>query len=237
MKLRVPSSLDEITVGQYQEFVKVQKNTNDNEFLAQKMISIFCGIPMNDVLNIEYNSIVDVTNHLTSLFSKEPEFKTRIEFNGIDLGFIPNLEKISLGEYIDLEEGLKDWSTYHKALSVMYRPVELKIGDKYEIKDYDGSEHFHELFKELPVSVALASTVFFCRLGIELSEAILTSSEEEEKTQKKTSQVEDNSERIGDGTNQFMQSQKAIFYDLKKSLEWDYMNPLRFSPLKHRSKQ
>ena len=176
MKLRVPSSLEEITVGKYQEFVKIQSKSNDPEFLAQKMISIFCDIPISDVLNIEYNSIVDVTNHITKLFEVEPEFKTRIEFNGIDLGFIPNLEKISLGEYIDLEEGLKDWSTYHKALSVMYRPVDLKIGDKYELRKYDGSEDFHELFKELPVSVALSATVFFCRLGIELSEAILASS-------------------------------------------------------------
>ena len=161
MKLRVPSSLEEITVGQYQELVKVQNNSNDNEFISQKMVSIFCGIPMASVLKIEYSSIIDLSNHFTKLFESKPEFKTRIDFNGVDLGFIPNLEKISLGEYIDLEEGLKDWGTYHKALAVMYRPVELKIGDKYSIREYDGSEEFHELFKELPLSVAISSTVFF----------------------------------------------------------------------------
>jgi hypothetical protein len=236
MKLRVPSSLEEITTGQYQEFIKVQQNSNDNEFIAQKMISIFCGIPMKDVINIEYNSVVDLTNHFTSLFSEEPEFKTRIEFNGIDLGFIPNLEKISMGEYIDLEEGLKDWSTYHKALSVMYRPVELKVGDKYEIRKYDGSEDFHELFKELPVSVALSATIFFCRLGIELSKAILTSSTQTQETQKKTSQAEGNSQETGDGINQYTQSQKEIYYALTKSLEWEYTRPLHSFHLKSKSK-
>ena len=52
IELTVPNSLDSITLEQYQEFIKVKEQTNDHEFLAQKMISIFCGITMKEVLNI-----------------------------------------------------------------------------------------------------------------------------------------------------------------------------------------
>ena len=41
LELTIPTDLNEITLGQYQQFVKVKETTNDTEMLAEKMIQIF----------------------------------------------------------------------------------------------------------------------------------------------------------------------------------------------------
>ena len=46
LELTVPTSLNEIPLSNYQEFIKMREKTNDDEFMAQKMIEIFCGIKL-----------------------------------------------------------------------------------------------------------------------------------------------------------------------------------------------
>ncbi len=42
--IEIPESLNEITLDQYQRYLKIQDNNDDDKFLAVKMIEIFCGI-------------------------------------------------------------------------------------------------------------------------------------------------------------------------------------------------
>ena len=224
--LKVPNSLEDISVNQYQEFVKVQKNTNDHEFLAQKMISIFCEIPLTEVLKIKYSSVVELANHFTELFKEETPLKTRFEFNGIEFGFIPQLDEISFGEYIDLEQHLQDWDSYHKALSVLYRPIKSTIAGKYTIRDYEIDENHQELMKCIPVSVALGATLFFCRLGRELSALTLDSLAREQKETKKTLPLEQSSQRNGHGTKAYTQLLRETSQSLMKLQDSEFMNAL-----------
>ena len=233
--LKVPSNLDEITVGQYQEFVKVQSNTNDPEFLAQKMISIFCEISLSDVLNIKYSSIVEIAQHFTDIFKEESPLKTRFEFKGIDFGFVPKLEDISFGEYIDLEQHLQNWDSYHKALAVLYRPVNSSIGGKYTIRDYSIDENHQDLMKHIPVSIALGATLFFCRLGRELSVLTLDSlARMEEEKQKKTLPQGQSLEGNGLGINQYIQLLKETSQNLMKLQDSEFTNVSPILPLKAR---
>ena len=224
--LKVPNSLEDISVNQYQEFVKVQKNTNDHEFLAQKMISIFCEIPLTEVLKIKYSSVVELANHFTELFKEETPLKTRFEFNGIEFGFIPQLDEISFGEYIDLEQHLQDWDSYHKALSVLYRPINSSIAGKYTIRDYEIDENHQELMKCIPVSVALGATLFFCRLGRELSALTLDSLAREQKETKKTLPLEQSSPKNGHGTKAYTQLLKETSQSLMKLQDSEFMSAL-----------
>ena len=50
-KLKVPVSLDDISLKDYQKYVKVAEDNKDNEdqdFLTLKILSIFCGITMKE---------------------------------------------------------------------------------------------------------------------------------------------------------------------------------------------
>ena len=45
-KLLVPETLSEITLGQYQKFIKISEENENTLFLQQKMIEIFCRIDL-----------------------------------------------------------------------------------------------------------------------------------------------------------------------------------------------
>ena len=53
IQVKVPTSLNEIPLKHYVDFLNVQKGSNDDEFIAQKMIEIFCGIRLTDVAKIK----------------------------------------------------------------------------------------------------------------------------------------------------------------------------------------
>ena len=74
VKILVPESLSEITLEQYQKFLKISKDNEDSLFLQQKMVEIFCNIDLKQVMNIKYNSITKITNHLNTLFEQKPTF-------------------------------------------------------------------------------------------------------------------------------------------------------------------
>ena len=50
-------SYNEIPLKHYQDFLKVQGNSNDEEFIAQKMVEIFCGINLSEVAKIKLKSL------------------------------------------------------------------------------------------------------------------------------------------------------------------------------------
>ncbi len=215
MKIEViiPNDLSEITLDQYQRFLKIQENNTDEKFLTSKMIEIFCGIKLPEVLKMRVNDVALITNILTEMFENIPQLVQRFKMNGVEYGFIPDLDDMSLGEYIDLDTYLGDWENIHRAMAVLYRPIKNKSGNRYNIKDYDG-KGFEDM-KDMPLDAVLSSIVFFYNLGIELSKAMmnyLETTEEEALTEYL------NSQQNGVGINQFTHSLKGILQDLKISL-------------------
>jgi hypothetical protein len=213
-KIIVPSTLDEITLKQYQEFIKAQEDSNDEEFIAMKMVSVFCNIEMKEVSNISYSSIIDVVEHLNNLFAKKHEFVKRFTLGGVEFGFIPDLENISFGEYIDLESNLTSFDTMHKAMAVMYRPVVKEQKNNYDIEQYVSSTNYAEVMEFAPVSIALAAQVFFWTLGSELLQATLGYLEKTmNKKQKEILAKQLNLESGGDGIAAYMHSLKEMLHD------------------------
>ena len=47
IEINVPTSLSEITLRQYQKFLKIAEENPEGNFLDAKMIEIFCGIPLS----------------------------------------------------------------------------------------------------------------------------------------------------------------------------------------------
>ncbi len=41
ISIKIPTGLDEISLGQYQKFLKIQEENEDKNFIAQKMVEIF----------------------------------------------------------------------------------------------------------------------------------------------------------------------------------------------------
>jgi hypothetical protein len=133
----------------------------------QKLVEIFCGIDLEITLKIKYNDLVKITEKINKVINSNAPHTPRFTLNGVQYGFVPNLDDITLGEYIDLDNYLTSWETMDKALSVLYRPITVDKGDRYLIEEYDGSKYSDAMSKS-PLSVAVGAMVFFWNLNKEL---------------------------------------------------------------------
>lgn len=229
-KLQVPGTLNDITLGQYQRFKKIAENITEGEFLNQKMVEIFCNVQLHHVLLIKRSSVLEIVNHINSLFNNSYELSTVFDIQGHKFGFIPNLDKITQGEYVDLDTYIVDWDKMHNAMAVLYRPIKEQKGDKYTIIDYQGTDEFANLMKHMPLGVALGAYVFFYHLGSELLNSTLKFLQHEAK--ELISQHSDNFQNVGDGIMQYIDLLTDKYLDLTKSPANPFTSALHFSPMR-----
>jgi len=213
-RLNIPNKLSEITLRKYQKFVKLNVEDVDERFLQVKMIEIFCEVSHENVLKIKFADADKVTAILGEMFTQKPQLVTKFSLNGIEYGFIPELDEISFGEYIDLDTYLGDWENIHTAMNVLYRPIKSKKGNRYVIKDYDVSTKDNLL--DMPLDAVISSVFFFYHLGKDL--LVVMNRFLERELSKIPYHQEQDLMLNGDGIKQFSHSLKGILEDLKISL-------------------
>ena len=213
VKVTIPNQLSEIKLHQYQKYLKIQENNSDDTFLASKMIEVFCGIELRDAFKMKAKDVYRISNILTDMFEQKPKLVQRFTMDGVEYGFIPNLDDISLGEYIDLDTHLSKWENMHLAMAVLYRPINNKLKSKYTIEEYEAKDQ--DKMKNMPMDAVISSMLFFYRLGIELSKVMTNYLEQEEDT---IIHLRDSLQQSGVGIHQFTHSLKGILNELNISL-------------------
>ncbi len=83
--------------------------------------------------NIEVKDYNEIVLQLSEVLKQEPKFIQRFSLEGMEFGFIPNLDNITAGEYIDLDTYLKDEETHINAMAILYRPIVSSIKNDYKI--------------------------------------------------------------------------------------------------------
>jgi hypothetical protein len=216
LHLQIPDSIKDITLKQYMDFERVNIEGNqDSIFLMQKTVEIFCNVNLDLTLQIKYNDLKEITNHIYSLLEKDTDLVTVFKLEDIEYGFIPKLDDITLGEYIDLDTYLGSWKNMHKAMSILYRPIEYRKGNRYLIEDYKGTDDADKMLN-VSLDVPLGAMVFFWNLRSELLSLSLNYSRQalgENLTSEQLQTLEVN----GVGINQSLHSLTAILNDLKIS--------------------
>jgi hypothetical protein len=177
------------------------------------MIEIFCELKLTDVMKLKLADVNGICAILSDMFNEKPALKKTFFMDGVEYGFIPNLEDISFGEYIDLDNYLTDWELMDRAMGVLYRPIKNRYGERYSIEEYTAKETGY--MKAMPLDAALSAVLFFYHLGIDLSMTMMNYLEHKEET---ALQQFLNLEQSGVGTRQFTHSLKEILQDLKISL-------------------
>lgn len=172
LTLNIPESLNEVTLDQYQQWLKVAEDKELDNFLQQKMIEIFCGVTLKQVMLIKAKDIESIVVQISELFNqKENKFIDRFKYQDKDFGFIPKLDDMTFGEYVDLDTYLADWQLMHKAMSVLYRPITFKKKNQYLIEEYETADKYN--MKQMTLDVVFGSMVFFWNLRNELQTHIL----------------------------------------------------------------
>ena len=228
MKLDIllPTSLSEIPLVRYQKFIEMKEQSNDEEFIANKMIQIFCGIELKEVMQIKVKELNGLIKHFTDVFSEKPQLVRQFKIKDIEFGFIPKIDDISFGEYVDLEHHFQNWSTYHKAMAVMFRPIKEKHGDKYTIVDYEPNEDMQELMKFAPLDVAISASVFFWSIASELLSLTMSYLQNEvtKMTRSLNTPNEANLAKGGAGIQASINALKEISPSLIQSPNYDLLN-------------
>ena len=226
--LTIPFSLGQITLGQYQDYLKILEkwDKEDETYLKLKILQIFCKMSASDVQKIKLSDFDDTIQHINDLFDTTTDkLINRFKMVGsdgeggertVEFGFIPKLDDISFGEYIDLESYIGKWESMHKAMAVLFRPVAKESRGFYLIEDYEGSSKYSDAMRDMPVDVALSATVFFYRLWIKLQTYTLdylakeTLKEGVQQASKPTSLLN------GAGISQYIRSLKEMSEELMK---------------------
>jgi hypothetical protein len=182
LKLTVPNDLGEIKLSDYVKYLKVLEVNEDDAysdvFVHQKVLEIFCGVPLLDAVEYKMSDVRKVVNIITATLNKQPDLVRTFKLGDTEFGFIPKLDDMTFGEYVDLDSNLGNWDNMYKAMAVLYRPIKQKIGDKYLIDEYKG-DLYYDAMLHTPMDAVVSSMVFFYNLGKELSIAMTKYLEEE----------------------------------------------------------
>jgi len=217
VNINVPDSLNEITLYQYQRFEKLIQENEASHFVNQKTIEIFCNIELKDVARIRIADIDDLLLHLDNLLQQKPKLTKTFKLGVYEFGFIPKLEDMTSGEFIDLENYLGSTETLHQAMAVLFRPIKSKIKDLYTIEEYESSYKYSEVLKYMPLDIALGSMLFFWTLQNDCVNALTDYIQNEVEQSEQAKQV---LVKSGVGINQFTQQLKGIFSDSMPSLNY-----------------
>ena len=212
INIKIPETLREITLDQYQKFDKLVSNNEPSEFVNQKTIEIFCNIDLKDIAKIRIADVNDILSHLNALLQIKPKYIPTFKLSGLEYGFIPKLEDITAGEFIDLETYMSDTQTLHKAMAVLFRPITNKTKNLYQIEPYENSDKYSEVLKSMPLDVVLGSIVFFYHLH---NDCVIGLKDYIQSEVNQSEQLNNLLEESGVGINQFTQQLEGIFSTLK----------------------
>ena len=173
VKLTIPDNWKDITIGTYQEYVKIQEGKGTDKTKVVKSLALLCNTSPFIVKKMAYTDLLEIMEIIKKMIDTEPteqDFKKLFKFKGEEYGFCPNLSRLTTGEYIDLETYCKDpIENLHIIMSILYRRVTKKVNERYAIEAYNPEEFKEELFKDCPMNIALSSLGFFLTLGERLA--------------------------------------------------------------------
>ena len=228
INIKYPTHLQEIPLSAYQKWLKVEETTNDEEILAFKFVSIFCGLEMRTVSRMGVKDVYFLIGKIKEVLGQEAKFNKRWKFNGVEFGLVPDLENMSFGEYIDVESHLTKWDGLHKAMAVLYRPITQTYKDTYEVEEYEPNEKYMEIMQNLPLNIVLGTSLFFCNLEKELLRNLTQFLKEETKRMNNKTIIANgrNSTKIGNGTIPFIELAMEICSSSTELQRYPFIKPL-----------
>jgi hypothetical protein len=213
---KIPTELNDIPLRQYQAFQKIidaNKGNEDSTHVQIKMLEIFCGADINVMRQCDINKFDAAVLALKKVMDQKHIHSRIINVNGREFGFIPKLEDMTMGEYVDLESSLADPQLFHKAMAVMYRPIKMKVKDTYLIEAYKADEDLADTMKDAGLQDVFGAMVFFWNLGSALVANIIHSLKEEYQMNTEAGR---NSQSDGAGINPLITSLETMLQSSKE---------------------
>ncbi len=174
----------DITVKQYKSIADLTVEEGSTEWLA-KSIGIFCNLTPDLVAKLtvaELERISKIVQRINDPEENNQELVKKIDYKGERYGFHPNLSKLTVGEFADLETYCAGgfFENINEIMGILYRPIKIEGGNFYSIEEYTG-DVLPNHWDDLPMAVVLGATNFFLSIGVSLTTDLANSLVEEEK--------------------------------------------------------
>ena len=177
VKIEIPEALADISVEKYKKFIMMATEENGDE----QALYHFCGLTPDQQENMKKKDRDYIRGKIGEALNEKPTLVQTFKYRGVEYGFHPKLEDISMGEYVDLDEYLKEpYKNAEKVLGILYRPITNKMYGRYLVETYDPDKHNGLGFQDLGADIFLGCLLFFYRLEISLLITFLRSSQKEE---------------------------------------------------------
>ena len=173
-EFKLISSWEDVTLERWLKLIEFQEGSKTEE--AEKTIAELSNIPKKLIKELALKDVAKVMSRIAQLQERQnSSLKRIIEIEGIEYGFHPDLDSITLGEYADIETFIKNGIEKHlpELMAVLYRPIKEKKNDIYIIDAYDGNIRIRaEEMKKMSAEQVQSALVFFYAFVKELSKTL-----------------------------------------------------------------
>lgn len=188
IKFSMPSHYDSITLKQFVAYKSAKSDLEKLQAVTTLTKEQAAELPLQHLPQLlgEFEAV---------LANESAKFFQTITIKDKDFGFIPDLYQISAGEYADISTWSADINTnIIKIMSVLYRPIDKRVGDKYTIQKYSiENRMFNEVYiEQMTLEQFNGAMLFFSTLLSELKNTSLDYLENE--VQRLTKELQQNTQ-------------------------------------------
>ena len=161
----------EVSLEKWMKIIEIETGSKTKE--AEETIEALSDMPKKLVKELALRDVAIIMGKIAEMQSNEDSsLKRIIEIEGVEYGFHPDLDSITLGEYADIETFIKNGAEKHmpEMMAVLYRPVTEKTDSGiYTIEKYGGDLTIRaEQMKKMSAEQVQSALRFFFVLGTEL---------------------------------------------------------------------
>lgn len=171
LKVNIAANAAGVTLGKYIDY--------QNAVDKIEQVHIITGKSSESIKLLQVHVLDEIIMKFEAALQLSPEgFERKVRTGVIELGFIPNLQEMTFGEYVDLDsactdlykDGKVNGEAALKMMCILYRPVKAKFGKYYDIEPYNTAaiRKYQDDVKELTLAHVLNVLLFFSSLEIEL---------------------------------------------------------------------
>jgi hypothetical protein len=175
LTINVPTTWADVKLKQYLALQSDLENyKDDEEAQVALMLNHLCGLDPVYLKGLSTESYNTLRSKLTSFISPDGiELQRIVNIGGVEYGFEPNLSQIAYGAYADITRYDtitidKNWA---KIMDILYRPITVKKGDRYQIEAYTG-EIDESKWLEVGMDIHWGAMFFFLHLQLDLLSVI-----------------------------------------------------------------
>jgi hypothetical protein len=171
LKLNIAANAKAVTLARYIDY--------QNAVDKLERVRVITGKSM-DAVRLLQSQVIDeiIIRFEAAIKLGSNDFERKVRIGAIELGFIPNLNELTFGEYIDLDthctgiynDGKINGMAAHKMMCILYRPIKAKFGRYYDIEAYNpnAKRKYEDEVLQLTLDHVLNVLLFFSSLEIEL---------------------------------------------------------------------